>query len=163
MVGPEPRRCVFAILILGYTFDVTLISLLLSSLFCRALEFRVTFVIAWVDAIIGLGATISTCVFLGFVNPDVCEEFERRLQYAFYANTTSDAFRRWLREARCLEMAECAVYAHTYVAETCAQYFDENLALACCGTALLVIGVVCVAFTHSREEEAEEEEEEDGD
>jgi hypothetical protein len=120
-------------------------------------------VIAWGNAIVGLGAIIAACVFLGFVNPDICAEFERALQYALSADETSEAFRWWLRQARCFEMAECAVYAHEYVTETCARYFDENLALVCAGTALLVIGVVCIAFTQSRSADAEEEEEDAAD
>jgi hypothetical protein len=47
MVGPDPRRCAFAILILGYTFDVILISLVLASTVCHALDFRITLVVVW--------------------------------------------------------------------------------------------------------------------
>jgi hypothetical protein len=159
MVGPHPRRCAFAILILGYTFDITLISIVLASVFCHALEFRVTFIMSWGNLIIGFGAIISTCVFLGFVNPKVCGDYERKLGYALYANQTSDAFRRWLRDARCLEFAECVVYAHKFVAETCGEYFDENLALVVSGIALLIVGIVCIAFTQSYERRSEEEEE----
>jgi hypothetical protein len=156
MVGPDPRRCAFAILILGYTFDVTLIGLVLASIFCHALDFRVTFFIGWGTLVLGFSAIISTCVFLGFVNPTVCVDYERKLGYALYANQTSDAFRRWLRDARCLEFAECVVYAHQFVTDTCEKYFHENLALGTSGMALLIVGIVGTAFMQSREEEEED-------
>jgi hypothetical protein len=54
MVGHGARRCAFAILTFGYTFDVALLSLVFSSIFCRALEFRITYFVGWATLIIGL-------------------------------------------------------------------------------------------------------------
>jgi hypothetical protein len=159
MVGAEPRRCVFAILVLGYAFDVVTVSLVIASVFCRALEFRVTFVVGWGDLAVGFGAIVSTCIFLGFVNPKVCSEYEHKLGYALYANQTSEAFRRWLREERCFELAECIVSAHKFVTDTCLVRFDQNLTLVTSGIALLIVGIICVGFTQSSGGDGEEEEE----
>jgi hypothetical protein len=162
MVGSQPRQCDFAILVFGYSFAVLILSLILSALFCNALEFRITYFAGWLTFILGVGTLISECVHLAYENPVKCDQYESRLVYALYSNQTSDHFRRWLRQAGCREMADCVFYAHEFVSDTCRKFFIENCVLVSCGWGLILIWAVCFVFGGTNDSQDEEEEDVDG-
>ena len=171
--SPSARNCVFAILVFGYVFVSVVISLIVAVVGCSALEHQGTFVIAWIEVVIGLAVLVSTGAWFGFINPGTCDEFERKITFQFYSNNTSPYFYRWLREAKCVEIAECLTYANSFVDSTCRKFFTINLILVCIIVAFAVISAICIAYAMLRErpprgnevnpvpEEEEEEEEED--
>jgi hypothetical protein len=157
MNGRAPFHCTAAILIFGFAFDVATIGLVISARFFHSLEFTATFVVGWCTIIVGAGALAATATFLSYVNPDTCRSFERRIVYILYGNETSPNFRRWIRESRCVEPADCAAYAHSYVQETCTKFFTENMVLVCLGVAFFGIALVAIVIGKMRRVEEVEE------
>jgi hypothetical protein len=82
----SPYQSTFAVLIFGFTFDITTICLIISARFCHALEFQATYIIAWCTLGIGAGTLAGTCAFLSYVNPDSCHSYELRIVYMLYGN-----------------------------------------------------------------------------
>jgi hypothetical protein len=135
---------------MGFTFDVTIVGLVISARFFHSLEFTATFVVGWCTIAVGLGTLTAAAVFLSYVNPDTCSSFERRIVNLLYGNETSANFRRWIRESRCVELTDCAMYAHNYVQNSCTLFFTENMVSVALAFAFLGIGSVAIVIGKMR-------------
>lgn len=148
--SPRARNCVFAILVFGYVFVSIVIALLIAVIGCSALNFSGTFKVAWIALVVGVGVIISTCAWFVFVNPGTCADYEQKITFQFYSNNTSPYFYRWLRAAKCVEIAECLTYANSFVQDTCHKFFTINLVLVCIVVAFAVISAISIAYALTR-------------